>query len=244
MEVLSVSKFSHFELEDMFEDGLRCMQECAQLLGDIGMTSQARAIQPSSEPNVDNVESAQSEPNVSLPVKYLVAGSDAFRSTLLSLQLDPIYCAMMESVLSRFVSPEQLRGLAKGGVEMQESGIGVVVYASKKCGSDAWYILTSGTLKVSLDDSGMDQSESSSFEITAGEIFGGYNIALCESVPAHIRVKTVQPVNMIRLQGQNLQELMKTDLEAAGKVLLMMGGALNTIYYRTSKFASANALIS
>ena len=217
MDALSIADYSNFELEDMFEEGLRCMQECSVLIKE----------EPLGRCFAENKQTSNLESNdstVSLPIKFLIAGSSIFLSSLLSLKTNSIFCTLIDSVVSNFVSRQQLRGLAEGGLEIQENKVGCIVYTSRKCDSDSWYVLCSGRLKVTLDDLGVSKVDNANFEIISGEIFGGYNIAECRENTKHVIIRTTQPSTYIQLQGKHLKDLLKRDLESAGRLLLMMGG--------------------
>ncbi len=220
LEILDVSDFNHFELEDMFEDGLRCMKECSSLVEN-GLECNLAASEKLKDGKMDNATTATSQ---ELPLKYLIAGSETFRTSLLALKADAVFCSMIESVLLNFVTPNQLQMLAEGGKEIQEHRIGEVIYSSRKSKEGVWYILSSGRLKISLDDLQENKEEAMDFELTAGEIFGGFCIAPCKETVSHIMVRTIQPCNIIQLQAFHLKTLLKEDPESAGKLLLMMGG--------------------
>ncbi len=219
LEKLAISDISHFELEDMFEEGLRCMQECSSLV-DYRPKSNSASTEKS---ELEELE-GQTETSQSLPLKYLISGSESFRSSLLTLETDAVFCAMIESVVPNFVTPDNLRMLAEGGKEMQEHRIGQMIYSSRMRKDGMWYILSSGRLKVSLDNLREDKAETTDFELTAGEIFGGYCAASCKEGTSQIKIRTVQPCNIIELQGSNLKTLLQNEPDSAGKLLLMMGG--------------------
>ncbi len=205
----------------MFEDGLRCMKECSSLV-EKGPKNNFASSEKPEEGQMDNTIGTPQ----ALPLKYLIAGSETFRASLLSLRTDAVFCCMIESVISNFVTPHHLLKLAEGGKEIQEHKIGDVIYSSRKIKDGVWYILSSGRLKVSLDDLQGKKEEAMEFELTAGEIFGGFCIASCKEgvIPGHIKVRTVQPCNLVELQGHHLKTLLKEDPDSAGKLLLMMGG--------------------
>ena len=64
-------------------------------------------------------------------VSMLIAGSEAFRRSLLSIAVDPMYCALINTHLADLVSAKQLKAVSRAAREVREEVPGAVVYSSR-----------------------------------------------------------------------------------------------------------------
>jgi hypothetical protein len=203
MKLLSVSDVSKFELENMLDDGLSCMRTYPQI-----------------------ISSWQSEGGdeiyTSVPLSALISGSDTFRSSLLKLSTDPIYCALSETRLGDMVSSSELKQLSRDGRLVEASRIGSIVYSSKKCESE-WFVLISGKLKVNLEEKSRDPLDQASHEISEGSLFGGCGLIAEEEKRCQFVIQVIQPCIFVELNGNPLKELVDEDHPSGLLVLAALG---------------------
>jgi hypothetical protein len=200
--LLSVADVSKFELENMLDDGLACMRAYPHI------------IPPRTE--------AEDETYTSIPVSSMISGSDTFRSSLLKLNTDPIYCALFETRLADIVSSPELKKLSKGGRLVEASRIGSVVYSSLKCESE-WFVLVSGKLKVKIDEKSQDPLDQSVHEISEGSLFGGCGLLVEDEDRCNFVIQVIQPCVFVELSGNPLKELVDEDHPSGMLVLSVLG---------------------
>jgi hypothetical protein len=217
LETLEVQRLNQFEFEEMFEESMNYMKSCTIEHSDF------RVVETTDGDKLNYSESEQA----CLPLPFLIAGSEAFRQKLLKLETDPIYCNLMTSSLKSFISGEQMRILAKGGKEREMSRIGIKTFSSRADqDSRRWFYILAGKLKVSLDSSLPfgDETEQESFEIGAGEYFGGFGIQKHEPGWSHVIVETLEATKVLELQGSCLDVFYNKHESCAKKLLARMGG--------------------
>ena len=214
LSLLSISGLSHFELEDMFEEGQNCMEACMHLFSQENVLDRPIVF--------DDDEPSEVMNRVS--VIALIAGSESFRQHLLKLKTDSIYCGLMQSNLATFLSSSNIRFLAQGGKEIEITRIGTCVYTSRESKICTWYVLISGKLSVRLDELSPSEDDSSQFELNPGEVFGGYGIQQESSDQVHVKIDTVQSSKLIELSDERLSEFSQQEPEAATRLLSMMAG--------------------
>ncbi len=202
IKLLSVADVSKFELENMLDDGLACMRAYPHI------------IPPRTE--------AEDELYTSVPLSSLIAGSDPFRTSLLKLNTDPIYCALFETRLADIVSPSELKKLSKGGRLVEASRIGSIVYSSQKCESE-WFVLVSGKLKVQIDEKPQDLLDQTVHEISEGNLFGGCSLLVEEEDRCQFVIQVIQPCVYVELSGNPLKELVDDDHPNGMLVLSVLG---------------------
>ena len=221
LEMFSIQGINQFEFEEMFEEATQYMKACTIEQNYIQVLELATAAD-------GKAGAVESDPPF-LPLPFLLAGSENFRQKLLRLRTDPIFCTLMTSTLSSFISEEQIRILAKGGKEREISRVGIKVFSSRKdADAKGWFYIVSGKLKVSLDSgsSFSDETAVESYEIGPGEYFGGFGILPRETGWSHIIFETIEPSRLLELSGENLA-LFFQRFEFNGKRLLStMGGTL------------------
>ena len=211
---LSISGLNHFELEDMFEEGVKCKDITASRSEDI----LAKIDRPDDDPL----------PDTGISLISLLAGSETFQKRLLKIKTDNIYCALQKSILATIVSPSKIRALALGGKEVEITRIGSEVYSSRKSESCTWYTLISGKLKVSMDDtskSNCNESSAPYFELHPGEVFCAYGIHPNAPDTVHVVFETMQPSKYIELSDVHLRHFVEHDPESAAPLLSMVAGA-------------------
>jgi hypothetical protein len=219
LETLEVQRLNQFEFDEMFEEAISYMKSCTIEHSDFRLLETING--DGERLNYSEIEQP------CLPLPFLIAGSEAFRQKLLKLETDPIFCTLMTSNLSSFISSEQMRILAKGGNERELSRIGVKIFTSKADDdSRRWFFILSGKLKVSLDSSlpFNEETETETFEIGAGEYFGGYGIEKHEPGWSHIVVETLEVSKILELQGSCLDLFYNKHQGTAKKLLARMGG--------------------
>jgi hypothetical protein len=186
----------------MLDDGLACMRAYPQII----------ALRAEEE----------DEMYTSIPLSALIAGSDTFRSSLIKLNTDPIYCALFETRLAEIVSPSELKLLSKGGRLVEASRIGSVIYSSLKCESE-WFVLISGKLKVKIDEKSQEPVDQTVHEISEGNLFGGCGLLVEEEDRCHFVIQVIQPCIFVELSGNPLKQLVDEGHSSGMLVLSVLG---------------------
>ena len=162
LTLLTITGLSHFELEDMYDEGVHCCESLDEQL-----------VHQPPEENIHGISDADSHCRVSITA--LISGSNALRQRLLKLKTDEIFCALMQSSLASFLSPSSIRFLVQEAKEREISKVGAPVYSSRQSKDYVWYFLASGKLRVQLDGSPQIDGDPTEHELNPGEFFGGYN---------------------------------------------------------------------
>ena len=234
LQKLSVEKLNQFEFDEMFEEAVQFAKSCS-----IGHT-EFRVLEASTP---DGKSSLAESEQVCLPLPYLIAGSEMFRQKLLKLETDSIYCTLMMSSLSSFISEEQIRLLSSEGTEREISRIGHKIFSSKLADSKKrWSYIVSGKLKVSLDSSSpfADDTENDFFEIGAGEYFGGFGILKPEIEWSHVVIETREMTKLLELNGENLEAFVHKYEDKGKQLMSRMGGIPISSVLRVSLFFPAS----
>jgi hypothetical protein len=227
-------KLNQFEFDEMFEEAFQYAKSCSIGHNDFHILESST---PDEKSNL-----AESEP-ACLPLPFLIAGSEAFRHKLLKLETDPIFCTLMMSSLSSFISEEQIRLLSRGGTEREVSRVGHKIFSSKLADSKKrWSYVVSGKLKVSLDSSSpfVDDSENDFFEIGAGEYFGGFGILKPEIELSHIVIETREMTKLLELNGDNLEAFVHKYEDKGKQLMSRMGGIPISSVLQVSLFFPAS----
>ena len=182
--------------------------------------------------------SLESDPQ-ELPMTFLISGSSSFRQRLIKLRTDSIFCSLMNTSLGQLAPDSVWRELLTGGKELEFGKQGQIVYESRKAqASKQWYVVVTGKLRVTLDieqeahehdsprESGDELIDVEQYEISAGDVFGGYCIAVnCNPTDVkHVRVETLESSKILELSGEYLTNLLKENGEIASLLLSRMGG--------------------
>jgi hypothetical protein len=142
------------------------------------------------------------------------------------LNTDPIFCALLASVVPHLTSQARCRQLAAGGKEIEIPRVGASVYSSRKSRDGTWFVLTSGKLRVLLDKPLLGDEGTAVCEISPGEYFGGYGIDTAASIGAeHIIVDTLLPSKFVELSQVPLLEFLKEDPAGAARLMSRMAGS-------------------
>ena len=172
----------------------------------------------------------------------LISGSNSFRQKIIKLRTDSLFCSVMNTSLAQLAPDTVWRALLKGGREIEVRKQGQVVYISRKAqASRQWFVVLEGKFRVIVDTESEEQENDSpediivdeekdveAFEISTGEVFGGYWIAP-SSQPgevSHVRVKAMESSKILELSGEHLTNLLKDDGGIANMLLSRMGGKI------------------
>ena len=176
--------------------------------------------------NSQNITAAGEERISSSDVSILaiIAGSAKLRQQFSKLKTDPIFCALMNSILNTFVPTAQIRKIAECGKEIDILRPGSMVYDSKNCTKGVWFVLVAGKLKISKYDEEPAENNAQ-YEIYPGEIFGGYGIAGSHknSDLVHVRIEALQASKLIEIGKTNIADL-NAQQEVFAKLMSMMAG--------------------
>ena len=203
-KLLSIPDISKFELENMLDDGLACMRAYPH-------------ITPAKED-----KGYEEDDYTWVSVSSLIAGSDSFRTSLLKLNTDPIYCALFDTKLAELVSMPELKKLSKGGRLVEASRIGSIIYSSKKCESE-WFVLTSGKLKVKIEEKNPDPLDQTVHEISEGSLFGGCGLLVEDEERCPFEIEVIQPCTFVELSGEPLKALVEENQHSGMLVLSFLG---------------------
>jgi len=194
-------EMNNFDLQGMIEDGFTFW----------------RSVIPAKQVEDMNDDESNLE-NSRLPISYLIAGSEAFRQTLLNLPIDRIYCAILDTSLAGLMSPSQLRSIARAAREIKEDSIGSVVYSSKTCKQN-WFVLLSGKLILKQENKLETTKENDErFHILKGEIFGGYDFFEEDADPFHFRMEVLEPCCLVEFSGEVLEKILDYDPDTAADI--------------------------
>ena len=202
-----------------------------------------------------------------LPITFIIAGSHSFRQKLIKLHTDSLFCSLMNTNLGRLAPENIWRALVKGGRELEFGRQGQIVYRSRNAKtSRPWFVVVSGKLRVSVDtdfgekdndvanEHGKEEAPSELYEISTGDVFGGYWIAGNRPPVevSHVLVEAMEASRVLELSGELLATLLKEDAETANLLLSRMGGngplmhflpALPLSCFRQSRRCSISARI-
>ena len=224
LQKLTIQKANQFEFDEMFEEAMQYMKTCKIEHSNFHVLDSPDYDGKSTDSRSHAAETEQ----LCLSMPFLVAGSDSFRQKLLKLNTDPIFCNLMMSSLSSFMSEKELRTLSKNGKEREISRLGHKIFSSRSAeGKKHWSFIVSGKVKVSLDSSMSyaDEAEGEAYELGAGEYFGGFGILKFDGACSHVIIETKESTKLLELSGDSLEEYVN-DYEENGKRLLSsMGGA-------------------
>ena len=205
MSLLSI-QLSQYELEDIFEDGSNCAQTCSHILN--------------SYHDGDDQEEISG-----ITLTALLAGSKKLRSYLSNLKTDPIFCSLMNSDITLFVSMAQIRRFAEVGKLIEVERIGSMIYDSKTCKKGVWYVLVSGKLKVSrYEEDETDEECIPQHELSSGEFFGGFGRNTDMNDVVHIKIEILQPSKFLEMSETVLTDLANEHPEIYGKFMSRMAG--------------------
>ena len=214
IKLLRIQDFNKFELNNILEDGNKCMLQFS------------KDLRPPNSSRDDLEEEIQEK---GLKVSFLIGGSEKFRQLILKLVTDPIYCALVNTHLADLVSPKQLKVLSRGIVDIKTAEVGATIYSTKTCNQE-WFVLISGKLHINIDNSSnenstvLNETPNEEFEIWKGEIFGGFDFFENDPDPyAHFDVAVLEPCQFIELKGNVLEELLEEDPDVANDVYDMLG---------------------
>lgn len=211
MQALSIDYFNHFELDDVFANGVSC--------ANWRITTKSNA--PSQETRI--------------PIAYLIAGSDLFRSAILNMKTSAAFCALISTRLGTLVSRTQLKSISEKAAEFQSSRPGAVIYTTSEQ-EVQWFVLVSGKLKLKATrlikdhDAGLHNVEAKGedepefcHEINEGEIFGGLIAQeLCDKI--HISIEVLNPSTLFKLRPEDMNNLIEEDTETAKKIFKSIEG--------------------
>jgi hypothetical protein len=142
MESLSVDDLNQYEVEQIFADGVQCMQD---------------SLEARSNPNLQRTNSSESvDPNIFVPISYIIAGSEIFRYSLLNLKTSSALSSLIKTRLGELLTQKQLSKIAQNAREFQSSRTGTIVYATIEK-EDRCFVLLSGKLRAYLHDSDSDK---------------------------------------------------------------------------------------
>jgi hypothetical protein len=163
---------------------------------------------------------------IKLKISSLIAGSESFRTLILNMATDPIYCTLVDTHLADLVSPKQLKFLSRGVEAIKAGQVGSTIYSSKSCHQE-WFVLISGKLRIRPENPSEEavlRTESSEdLEIWKGEIFGGYDFFEMESDQSHFEIEIIEQCMYVELKGLVLEELLEEDPDVATDVYDMLG---------------------
>jgi CRP-like cAMP-binding protein len=163
---------------------------------------------------------------IKLKISSLIAGSESFRTLILNMTTDPIYCTLVDTHLADLVSPKQLKFLSRGIAEIKVGQVGSTIYSSKSCHQE-WFVLISGKLRIKQENSSEGEflraESSEDLEIWKGEIFGGYDFFEMESDQNHFDIVAIEQCTYVELKGLILEELLEEDPDVATDVYDMLG---------------------
>jgi hypothetical protein len=228
MESLSVDGLNQFEVEQIFADGVKCMNASLK-----------------ANPNPNQKRSySDVDPNIFVPIAYIIAGSDMFRYSLLNLKTSSALSSLIKTRLGKLLTQQQLSKVAQNARDFQSSRIGTIVYATVDK-DDRWFVLLSGKLRANLHVSDLEKSlhndcvdESSSLfdpfslyhDILEGELFGGFGIedqSLEHSQGPqrpHVSIQVMSSCNMLELRPEDLKCLLNEDPQTAANVISLLEG--------------------
>ena len=225
MESLSVDGLNQYEVEQIFADGVKCMQDSWE----------------AKNQNTRRTNSYVDQRNPFVPIAYIIAGSEIFRHSLLNLKTSSAFCALVKTRLGELLTQKQLSKIAKNALEFQSSRTGTVIYETVDT-KDRWFVLLSGKLRACLHESDLDKSlkngcvEETGFssdplglyhDILEGEIFGGFGIedqSLEQSQLPHISIKVMSTSEVLELRPEDLKCLLNEDPQTAAKVISLLQG--------------------
>ena len=221
LQKLGVTNLNQYELEEMFDEATQYMKMCSIEHNDFHVldTGDGKSTNGSTTPT--EIE------HLCLPIGFLIAGSDAFRQKLLKMDTDPIFCNLMMSNLSSYISEKGIRTLSRNGKEREISRLRHKVFSSRSSDDKKrWSYIVSGKLKVSLDTSlpFSEEAVSDSFEIGAGEYFGGFGIQNTDEVYSHIVIETTETTKLLELSGEILEDFVRDHEETGRQLMSLMGG--------------------
>jgi hypothetical protein len=221
LEFLSVDDLNQYEIEQMLVDGINCMKDAKQRRSSRQMNR------------------CFNEPNLGIPIAYIISGSDSFRNSLLNLHTSPAFCALMKTSLRALLNQKQLAKLAASAREFQSSRPGTIVYATINQ-EDRWFVLVSGKLRAYLRGPDSDKStqcecsetlhlssDQSSLhrDIREGEIFGGFGTDDHFSVDhAYVSIEVVGSADLLELSPDDLKYLMDEDAQTAANIISLLQG--------------------
>ena len=220
LEKLSVNKLNQFEFEEIFEEAMQYMRTCSIEHSDFHVLVTNNSNDGKSNP----IETE----HPCLPLPFLIAGSETFRQKLLKLETDTIFCNLMMSSLSSYISEREIRVLSRNGKEREISRLGHKIFSSKLADDKKqWSYIVSGKLKVSLDSSASlysEDMENEFFELGPGEYFGGFGILESVSAYPHIIVETKEATKLLELSGDMLEDFVRENEHNGKRLMSRMGG--------------------
>ena len=181
LELLSISEVNVYELQEIFEDG-----------------------KSSYEAECQKVEGYDS---INIPLRHFIAGSEKLRSYLLALPSDPIYCALVNTQLSLYVSDQLVKLLSQDARIYDVSHINKMIYSSVS-GDNLWYVVLSGKLRVHVMAMSDDEDEKS-FDLCQGEVFGGLAFYDGKSLADQpiFNVEIAEAAKFIEMRGDLVRQL-------------------------------------
>jgi hypothetical protein len=203
-------EMNRFDMQGMIEDGFTFWRSVAP----------AKQMEDLND-DESNLDSSR------LPISYLIAGSEAFRQTLLNLPIDRIYCAILDTSLAGLMSPSQLRSIARTAREIKEDTIGNVVYSSKTCKQN-WFVLLSGKLILKHENKlELNTENDERFQILKGEILGGYDFFEEDADPLHFRIEVLEPCCLVEFSGEVLEKILDYDPDTAADIYDVLGDEMS-----------------